>query len=203
MVTPTQAIEIHKRVRNFFKWEPKSSNKQYDILKNPDKESIRHEYHKVAWERFATLRAGRRDMSLAEEAEAIAKLGSGGRVGNCHEMALVACLYAKDVLPTGIWLGSIGGLGNHAFCLLGPTTDPTWTCTLYMSLSTDIGAWVVDPWANVCCDARTYHTDFCRKMEDWGDGGKQILSKGGWVDPASWDYKTGFLIGDLSFALVY
>ena len=198
MVSETQARDIHSKVRVFFKGQIKSSNKAYEPSVNPSKASTRNPNAGVANAGLGVLRPAIGALPLDGQAAAVANLGAG-RIGNCHEMALLACRYASQVPITGIWLGSIGDLGDHAFCLLGPTGSPTWTCALTMQRSTDRGEWVVDPWANVCCPVPDYYTTFREKMEAWSSAGKRIAFKGSWVDPASADYVIGLQVGRMSF----
>lgn len=207
MVTKVQAEDIHKKCRDFYKKEKKSSNKTYDTnvakdllaanVRNTNQSQVSWGLH---WYRELVLNGS----TLKNKSEAISTQAMGDRIGNCGEMALLAAYYASLIpLANEVWLGSIRGSGDHAFCLLGPTVAPAWKTPWDMMNSGDKQSWVVDPWANTCCTAADYVTAFQNKMKDWGSDGKRVIFKSKTVNPDSADYQFGFLQGDLTFALVW
>lgn len=200
MVDEATAKRIHDDVRFFFKWDVKSSNKRYNGSKTSSKATTRNAHQSTAGTDLPIFRNTFSGMTLAQRAQEVEKKGQGGRIGNCYEMALLAGLFASRVPVNGIWIGGVGNLGDHAFCLLGATSAPDWSCAWKMRQSTDTSLWVVDPWANVCSAAPDYYTAFFRKMDQWGDDGKEISFHGKWVNPATSEYKLGMQIGTMSFS---
>jgi hypothetical protein len=203
MVNEVQARKVHGDVRFFYKWELKSGNKSYQGGAVTAKSTTRNKNQTVANSAVTTFRNTVKGKSLAEMAQAVSAMGAGARIGNCFEMALLACHYASQAGIARAWVGSIGGLGDHAFCLLGAATAPDWSCPLKMGMANDRTLWVVDPWANVCCTAPDYYSAFRKKMDKWSTEKKAVAFKGQWTDPGSADYSIGFQIGSLSFQQVY
>ncbi|WP_433931338.1 hypothetical protein AB3662_44205 [Sorangium cellulosum] len=109
------------------------------------------------------------------------------KVGNCFDLsALTTLLLARsgaahdmvvDVVRLGILLpgeaNSGFSSGDHAFVVLNP--PPADENGRYPG---DFGGWgdaiIVDPWANIACDARDFPERWAQKMRKWKDKGKEI-----------------------------
>jgi hypothetical protein len=109
---------------------------------------------------------------------------SGFSTGNCGEMACVALYVAelkgvpKDQLKLMTHytkhklFGNANGFG-HSYALLGPDNGEQW---------------VIDPWANICCDIKDYAETFKNKMDAWTAEGKRIgipafMGGANWLPP--------------------
>lgn len=124
-------------------------------------------------------------------------------VGNCHEMA-VAAAFVVALRNVGTpWVGHIKRPGNHVFCLVNGGEKPVWK-NVKAFLTTPTDAWVIDPWANICCRQGEYVARFADQMRIWAHHGKHVwtpLAKGGdkLSDPSSIDYLAAFEAGPLVF----
>lgn len=124
--------------------------------------------------------------------------------GNCEEMATLAGIFAYDAGIGTVWIVKIGNPGDHAFCLIGSDTPPRWKCAGFFK-NDKSDAWVIDPWANVCCPLRDYERLFTQKMDKWAVQGKRIyigddaFPESGWVVPNGLHYLAGFRTGILEY----
>lgn len=193
MVAKADAELIHELVRSFYKLDLKSSNKVYDLDKvKPEVDKLgkhtlkgaknmalaRNQAKYYVSNNITAFRESYRNQTdLLKKAKIIYEQDRYNRIGNCYEMALLAAYYAAEMeeLKGSVWLVTIDEVGDHVFCLLGPTKMPTWDSVVIMSKSNDITSWVVDPWANTCCTAADYFAKFMTKMAQWSSSGKQIV----------------------------
>jgi hypothetical protein len=212
MVTETTALKIHKAVRTHFKGGIKSSNKQY--IQTNEKSETRNKNQKIAEGKIHTYReglktgGGSRDGSLTkwERAKNIYSLGSGGSsYGNCTEMALLACYFAAlEKIQYAIMCGFSSSVSDHAFCVVGLEGNPPWNNVTDMNSWDNTTAWVIDPWANICCNPQAYQVSFHQKLRYWKDKGKQIAAAGQWIeDQCSDEYIAKFNREKLTIGGVY
>jgi hypothetical protein len=106
--------------------------------------------------------------------------------GACWEYALLAFhdLIERDVAPSAMVALDPDSGGDHVFVVLGDFPD---------NLDAPLGEWssnsfICDPWANIACRARDFHNRWQVKMAKWKREGKEVLYKGGWVDPCRDDW---------------
>jgi hypothetical protein len=202
MVTETTAIEIQGLVRQYFKGGIKSSNKRY-TAEGP-KSAGRAKSLETAGDSIQNFRdVTTKGLNLWLKAQEVAKLGTGGSVfGNCSEMALLACYHAyqKDV-TVGFRLGLRGA--DHMFCLVGPESKPPWPNILAMNKWQGDEAWIIDPWANICCRPQDFLGQYTKKMIYWSEKHKQIQAAGKWVDQTSGGYLDNFANEELVIQCVY
>jgi hypothetical protein len=100
--------------------------------------------------------------------EIILKTGAG----NCDQMAQVsAAIVISNGGPATRWHSQ-----GHAFTLVGGPRPGTVPSTTDFSESAFRDAWVVDPWADIVCSARTYNTELANKMASWSVEMKQIIA---------------------------
>jgi hypothetical protein len=213
MPIDADARAVHKKVRDFFKGELKSNNKDYDTTKNTTAQATTRNNNRSTV--LGLLSNDRTSKSQAANkvnvstginnyyawGESISQEPKNSRIGNCYEMALLAGYYAaKDSgYAKRTWLGSISKLGDHAFCLIGPAVAPTWISAWKMEQAGDTTSWVIDPWANTCCTAADYATQFRDRMVRWGQAGKRVYFNGVPVDPSGSNYEIGFKLGEMKF----
>ncbi len=207
MVNRPFAETTHANVRRYYKGQFKSGNKQYEALipttglPNP-KAAPRQAASLVAGVVVNLTRATDQNPSLVAKAVALANFDAttGIRAGNCWEMALMAGLFARlSGCTERIWIVGISGIGDHAFCCIGPDTMPTWNTSDDMAADRRGGIFVIDPWANTVCRQDEYPFQFRQKMRAWSEEGKRILFKGVWTDPGSQEYKRGFNEGGMRY----
>lgn len=109
--------------------------------------------------------------------------------GNCVEMTWVALAYLRQQSQTiRAHIVCITSPGDHVFlhvglvppCLASPmplrvsnfsATPPTWD------------SYVVDPWADIFCDALVYQNLFEAKMAKWVSRRKEVFRGTGWALP--------------------
>ena len=95
--------------------------------------------------------------------------------GNCPEMTAAAA-YIATYRKAGIaWWMAIQPPGDHAFCLINSGAQPTVKSVHALSFS-GADAWVIDPWANVCCRVQEFEQQFIAQMHRWTRQGKFIVS---------------------------
>jgi hypothetical protein len=211
-----QAKEVHKAVRDFYKGCLKSSNKTYKMnfnyenINTFEKRATRNDNKAKVTKMLSIYRSllDHEASSLFERGKKISQQPRQMRIGNCEEMALLAAYYGLTTysdLDGKTWLGSITTPGDHAFCLLGPSTQPGWHSPPNMSKSNESKFWIVDPWANICCPIKDYYDSFMKKMAQWDKDEKMIIFKpctataSKNVSPAGDEYKWGFMNGVLGF----
>lgn len=89
--------------------------------------------------------------------------------GNCGELASAS---AKLTIENGGYAEKWEfAEDDHAFTVIGKPPEVT-----TVDFKTWIGCWVVDPWANIVCEAPEYVSAFNKKMIQWADKGKAIAS---------------------------
>jgi hypothetical protein len=226
MVTKISAERIYGEVRDFYKGNLKSDNKEYDLNDKTFAELSKKIGEKRALERITTrndnqktvlgqLERLRRDyptydiekgkpsvLRLSATAEIIARQPNG-RVGNCGEMAILACHYAAKKGIKNAWVARVSRPGDHEFCLLDPpATPPAWNSLEEMTsaIGDNATCWVVDPWAGTCCKAGCYCEQFCQKMGIWTQQGKRIrLPDSSWTDPNNNGYLKDFYTSTLEY----
>ena len=127
-----------------------------------------------------------------------------GFAGNCSDMAAYAAWFATWRRIGTAWLAVIEDPGDHIFCIIAGVTRPRWDCVAnFRNDRTD--AWVIDPWANICCPVRDYETQFNLKMDKWTQRGKRIYYQSrvyradGWAVPNCLVYRNGFLRGPIDY----
>ncbi len=124
-------------------------------------------------------------------------------VGNCSEMALAAA-YVVALRRVGTaWVAYIMPPGNHAFCLVNGGEKPTWKNVKAM-LAAPANAWVIDPWANICCMQHEYAARFADQMRIWAHHGKHVWMRGAkgadkLGDPSAVAYLSDFESGPIMF----
>lgn len=125
------------------------------------------------------------------------------RAGNCGEMAAAAA-YVVALRKVGTpWIVDINLPGEHVLCLVNGGETPNWK-NVRSFLTAPGDAWIIDPWANICCKQQEYAERFAEQMLIWSHHGKLV-----WyvdpkgierpVDPASPLYLHGFENGPLVF----
>jgi hypothetical protein len=129
-----------------------------------------------------------------KQVAAYGKKAEAAGVGNCMEMAAVACGYLSSVKGAPAFhVCTLSPPADHVFVVIGqdpqkgrfPDDFSTW----------DDEAAVCDPWANIACLANDYPQAWDSKMEKWASRGKEIQGgedKGAmalapkWISPADW-----------------
>lgn len=136
--------------------------------------------------------------------------------GNCAEMAWVSAYLAISeyhVEAKSVWIAGILPPGDHMFCLVGPSSKPTWKTPSDMdSFSGESSsAVVIDPWLHVACHAVNYTEFAARTLKKWHGDGKRVFWMGksfdgknsatarpGWYDPSQ-SYAKTFLTAPMVF----
>lgn len=86
--------------------------------------------------------------------------------------------------------------GEHQFTIFGLRLHGVDSFTRYEPRSRNVlitkssrtqikTAYVVDPWANVCCPVDEYPRQFKARMLSWSEKGKHIKTGGVWIDPGT------------------
>lgn len=140
------------------------------------------------------------------------------KMGNCDELAVLArmtleqnpfvcvCALSTEANQVVFDHQNRAHQGDHVFTIFGLrlSVDASFTRTRPPSppivitkrdRATLDRAWVVDPWANLCCRIDQYPSQFRDKMFHWSQRGKQILiGVGKSIDPGlpaeDWYYRT-------------
>ncbi len=146
-----------------------------------------------------------------EKGESIWKKGASGTEvsGNCGEMSFVSIYLAIAeyfVDPKTVWYATINSPGDHAFCLIGPTSMPNWANVNEMSVynSGTASAVIADPWLKTACHAVNYGEFADDVVKKWHGTGKRIAWSGadgkkpGWYDPSR-TYANAFITSPLRF----
>ena len=191
-------MAVHEEVRSYFKAQPKSMNKVYvqsafvskpvlkpspagskvngahwKIVPNDEK---KHHRNQSAAHVFPILMQSRgqfdfHNTSLAEYGHYV--LSQAQRLGNCYEMASAAA-YLTLLRDAGTpWEVSFDGDFDHSLIVVTdgrePTVDKVGNCRLQ-----SFEAWVIDPWANVCCRLQEYEQEFTVQMKQWSKMSKAV-----------------------------
>lgn len=124
-------------------------------------------------------------------------------IGNCYEMAVAAAYVVAQRKVGTPWIGRISRPGDHAFCLVNGGVTPRWKAVEWMRIA-QADAWIIDPWANICCKQNEYPARFADQMRIWAHQGKQVWYRdendvGNPIDPSSPTYLSGFEEGPLRF----
>jgi hypothetical protein len=127
--------------------------------------------------------------------------------GNCGEQSDVAAylaIKADATNRTTTYVVKVKPPGDHVFCIVGATPQPTWETVEDMKVAHWANVIVIDPWLNFACLARRYIYVAAAKMDIWLGKGKRIFWKGnngqspGWYQPEG-DYLGRFLDSDLAY----
>jgi hypothetical protein len=210
---------ILKDVTLFFKGDLKSSNKFYDenvCLDEKTISALECKSKEEALQKFSDRNKNKeivkvelskyreffdydtKDDAYAYGAEIILQ-PEKNRKGNCLEMASLAAFHAanKKSLNDLVWVGHITKPGDHVFCLVGKAEQPSWKSVSEMVKAAADDWWVIDPWADICCQAKQYDSKFEEQMSIWSGQGKRILMYGVEYNPSEEKYMFGFRNGDL------
>jgi hypothetical protein len=234
-----KARAIMNTVRAFYAGHgPKSNNKVYmesnkDMITNEEFEGMRwrlmvsmsakakmRNRHSTVSDRFRWDWSSRSEDTHYKRGEAIWRAGASGAVisGNCMEMAFVSAYLAiKDynVSPRAVWFVSIGAPGDHAFCLVGPSSKPAWRTVKDMETVSveSVTAVVIDPWLHVASLVMSYPTFAQQTLKKWHTAGKRVFWSGadydgseasareGWYDPDG-TYARSFLVSPVTISRV-
>lgn len=228
-------MAVHEEVRSYFKAQPKSMNKVYvqpafepkpflkpspagskvngahwKIVPNDER---KHQRNQSAAHVFPIIMQTREQFdfhttSLAEYGHYV--LNQPQRLGNCFEMASAAA-YLTLLRDAGTpWEVSFDGEFDHSMLVVTdgrkPTVDKVRNCHRQ-----SFDAWVIDPWANVCCRLQEYEHAFTAQMKVWSKMSKAVQvadSKVGdiyhlkSVNPSSPAYLEGIRNAELDFSRV-
>lgn len=215
---------VHDEVRACFKGHLKSSNKGYfespactpptrDDMKRPPgthwkivpgllQRQVRNQNRVIAVPMVSDrkkflIRPGGTIMGFG-----FAILNQQELTGNCPEMTAAAAYIATYRKAGTAWWMAIQPPGDHAFCLINSGAQPTAKSVHALSLS-GADAWVIDPWANVCCRIQDFEQQFIAQMHAWTRKGKYIvyfnraLNANCVMSPSHPAYLDGFCYGAL------
>jgi hypothetical protein len=188
-ITHHQCKDLNGRVRGFFAEGHKSYNKNY-FQAPSDLEELtyssltqqqiaraerRLENYKLSYEH----RVLRDKRSNAEWAEALLKMPTDHRSGNCHQMAVVAAYWALNsyhVDRNHIFIAQLRGKGDHAFCLLSTRASSLQCASLRAFIQCPAArvSKLIDPWLNVVCRADQYEIYGWKQLGSWGRQGKRV-----------------------------
>ena len=219
-----KVLAVHAEVRSYFKGQPKSRNKGYHPLplaanSKPDaKKAVG--FKPAHWKivpgpaqriqrqldaEFTDQHLDHLRLKLASQDLAqcgFTVLDQPMLIGNCSEMSMAAAYLVVLRKAGTAWVVTIDDPGDHMFCLVTNGQKPTTFCVNEFAMDFS-GAWIIDPWANVCCEIREYGNEFIKQMASWKHQGKFVYNfiyqK---VDPTSQQYLNDFLVGELEYALV-
>jgi hypothetical protein len=159
-------------LRAHFESGPKCSNKRYSTTNTPanKKHKVEPSFSRQYLSEFT--REGLRSL------EGFA----AKKVGNCHEMAMLAAVIARRLgLEADVWVFP----GHHAFCIVGHI--PKEKSALEVETKHE-HLWTIDLWAGICCPSTAYDNAFISKMDKWSKNGKEIRHGVGWVKANSPDW---------------
>ena len=114
---------------------------------------------------------------------------------NCHELAWLAALYVREKLKGQAAIVDILN-GNHTFCLVGEGRKPNVGEKIPIPNFDNMGHWICDPWANICCHPTEFPDLFKAKMQKWKRDGKRLASNGAWVMPDNHAWVNGIMKGE-------
>ena len=215
---------VHAEVRGYFKGQPKAGNKGYHPL--PAEALNKHDAKKPAvfkpahWKivpghaqraqrkldidfvdrNIGKLRGDLQSSSVTENGFKV--LDQPVLIGNCNEMAEAAA-YLVVLRRAGTpWIVTVEDPGDHVFCMVTDGRTPKIASVNEFALDFS-GAWVIDPWANVCCEVRAFAMEFSAQMASWKKQGKFVFDvKDAKIDPASQAYLGGFLNSQLEYTRI-
>ena len=169
------AMHISKEVRSAYKAGAGSSNKDYEALEDFGRRKMaaidaRQRSFADLFQTNQTLNALRAKNEQARKSGALFISPTTLKVdaANCGELARAA---AKRTLAYGghaeVWKFL---KQNHAFVVIGQPPEKS-----TVDFKTWKGVWIVDPWANIVCEAADYVQVINKKMKKWANAGKVIL----------------------------
>lgn len=224
---PIDALKVqavHAELRAYFKGQPKSRNKGYHplppaaitkpdakksvglkpahwkIVPGPAQRAQRQRDAEFVNLHLDGLRTKLDCLDLVQSGFTV--LDQPRLIGNCCEMSQAAgylVLLRKAGTP---WIVEIDDPADHMFCMVTDGRKPT-SFTVNEFAMDFSGAWIIDPWANVCCEITDYSQEFIKQMESWKQQGKFVrgfFHKA--VDPTSQEYLSGITSSALEYALV-
>lgn len=212
---PVKVLAVHLEVRGYFKGQIKSGNKGYHKdLKHPagqpdEKDQLKHALRNknmlrarpLIQEQRLALRGYPR---ISTHDYGFSVLDHAELAGNCNEM-VAAAVFLVNLRGAGTaWHVTISDPGDHAFCMVNDGREPTKT-TVKDFVTDTSSAWIIDPWANVCCPIQKYQQQFREKMQQWSDQRKYInvyaSRLGTWTDtnPVNYNYLLDFARSYLIF----
>ena len=77
------------------------------------------------------------------------------------------------------------GGGDHTVCTVGKVKTKSQTESLGTIFGNNPKLVIIDPWANIACEASEYWTAFKAIRKGWRDAGKRISTSDGWARPDS------------------
>jgi hypothetical protein len=174
--TQDDATTVLTLVRNFYKGGLKSGTKMYE---HGPKQRTRND-NAVAGE---DIRAENRQKLIelgSVSAFARYLVDNNIKVGNCGEMAALACHYAA-VISSDTPVIRYCELGDHhAFCMVmdrgARYTAESLDAVLWMKSAQMTGVYIIDPWMNLACEASDYFNDSLRKLLGWKEQGKVVAN---------------------------
>ncbi|MNF94071.1 hypothetical protein D3C84_767700 [compost metagenome] len=95
--------------------------------------------------------------------------------GNCDQMAAAAAIIVC-MSGGGADLWSMPG---HVFTVVGGPAKGTVSSTIDFSESAFRDAWVVDPWADIICQAKDYKDELANRMRFWSSEGRKVITTHG------------------------
>lgn len=188
MVTFDTAKNVFAGTRKYYEQGLKSSNKKYDERDTPWYKwfigggKIRNEKREAAGINLAVSRGTLGNVPFVVQGQYLycGKINAA----NCHELSGVASYLAHKagVLDAEIKVATLTAPADHVFCILG---NPGVIQGLHGQVVNSLHSkqkddtFVIDAWANVCCEYRSYPFLFVTKMKKWLTDGKRVA----WYGP--------------------